>query len=297
MKKNKKLRGIEALKSRYGLMFVSIWVIGFLMFFLLPLCQSFIYAFCSVSIGSESGSGLEFVGLDNFLKIINEDPDYTTNLSASLSSILYSLPLILIVSLVLALILNQKFRGRLFFRAIYFLPVIIASGVVMDLISGQLDSAGQVATSVTENMFSVSDIMNVLNLPASIATTVQKIISQIFSLLWQCGVQIVLFIAGLQSIPSSLYEASRVEGASKWEDFWFITFPMLSRVTLLVGVFTMIELFTATTSPVIDVAYAKMSTGIYDISSAMLWLYFAAVAVIMGLVILLYNKLLVKRWE
>lgn len=297
MKKNKKLRGIEALKSRYGLMFVSIWVIGFLMFFLLPLCQSLIYAFCSVSIGSESGSGLEFVGLDNFMKIINEDPDYTTNLSTSLSSILYSLPLILIVSLVLALILNQKFRGRLFFRAIYFLPVIIASGVVMDLISGQLDSAGQVASSVTENMFSVSDIMNVLNLPASIATTVQKIISQIFSLLWQCGVQIVLFIAGLQSIPSSLYEASRVEGASKWEDFWFITFPMLSRVTLLVGVFTMIELFTATTSPVIDVAYAKMGTGIYDISSAMLWLYFAAVAVIMGLVILMYNKLLVKRWE
>ena len=107
----------------------------------------------------------------------------------------------------------------------------------------------------------------------------------------------MLFIAGLQSIPSSLYEASRVEGASRWEDFWFITFPMLSRVTLLVGVFTMIELFTATTSPVIRTAYSKMGVGIYDVSSAMLWMYFAVVGVVMGLVILLYTRLLMKRWE
>lgn len=294
--KKKKLRGIDSLKSRYGLMFVSIWVVGFVLFFLVPLCQSFTYAFCDVVFGSDKG-GNTFVGIKHFRTLLLEDPSYTDNLRSAVSSMLYSLPLILIVSLVLALILNQKFRGRLFFRAVYFLPVIIASGVVMRLISGQLNSSDQLSSSVTENMFSVADIMNVLNLPTAVATYVQKIISSIFSLLWQCGIQIVLFIDGLQSIPSSLYEASRVEGASRWEDFWFITFPMLSRVTLLVGVFTMIELFTATTSPVIRTAYSKMGVGIYDVSSAMLWMYFAVVGVVMGLVILLYTRLLMKRWE
>ena len=139
--------------------------------------------------------------------------------------------------------------------------------------------------------------MNVLNLHVGIANYVQPIISNIFSLVWQCGIQIVLFIAGLQSIPASLYEASRVEGASKWEDFWFITFPMLSRVTLLVAVFTMIEQFTSSTSAIIKTAYSKMQVGIYDVSSAMLWFYFMIVVLIMGLFLLIYNRALMRRWE
>ena len=242
------------------------------------------------------GSVAQFTGITNYKQILLEDPDYLKNLQAALGSIVYSLPLILIVSLVLALILNQNFKGRIFFRGLYFLPVIIATGVVMQYIGGQI-SSDQISSSVTDNMFSVTDIMNVLSLPASIATPVQSIISNIFSLVWKCGIQIVLFIAGLQSIPSTLYEASKVEGASKWEDFWFITFPSLSRVTLLVTVFTMIELFTDANLNVIKIAFGRMKVGVYDISSAMLWFYFLVVGAVLGLVLFLYNKLLMKRWE
>lgn len=294
--KNKKLHGIETLKSKYGLMFVSIWIIGFVLFFFVPLCQSIGYAFSTISIG-ENGLETSFVGFQNFYKILMEDPDYTKNLQTSIGQMVYSLPMILVVSLVLALILNQKFFGRLFFRALYFLPVIIATGVVMQLISGKVSSDDQMASTVTQKMFTVEDIMGVFNLPAGIATTVQTIISSIFSLVWKCGIQIVLFIAGLQSIPSSLYEVSKVEGATTWENFWFITFPMLSRVTLLVGMFTMIELFTDSTSPIIVTAFKKMSVGIYDVSSAMLWFYFLIAAVILGLVIFLYTHILMRRWD
>lgn len=292
--KKRRLRGIEQLKSKYGLMFVSFWAIGFVLFFLTPLIQSVAYSLSDVVIGGDS---IKFVGLKHFTALLNEDPDYTKNLSSSVSSMVSSLPLILVVSLVLALMLNPKFRGRLFFRALYFLPVIIATGVVMQYISGYGSTSEQISDSVTDNMFQVSDIMNVLNLPVGIANYVQPIISNIFSLVWQCGIQIVLFIAGLQSIPASLYEASRVEGASKWEDFWFITFPMLSRVTLLVAVFTMIEQFTSSTSAIIKTAYSKMQVGIYDVSSAMLWFYFMIVVLIMGLFLLIYNRALMRRWE
>ena len=294
-KTKKKLRGVESLKSRYGLMFVTMWIIGVIIFFLKPLCESLFYSFSTVDLAAE-GSVAQFTGITNYKQILLEDPDYLKNLQAALGSIVYSLPLILIVSLVLALILNQNFKGRIFFRGLYFLPVIIATGVVMQYIGGQI-SSDQISSSVTDNMFSVTDIMNVLSLPASIATPVQSIISNIFSLVWKCGIQIVLFIAGLQSIPSTLYEASKVEGASKWEDFWFITFPSLSRVTLLVTVFTMIELFTDANLNVIKIAFGRMKVGVYDISSAMLWFYFLVVGAVLGLVLFLYNKLLMKRWE
>jgi ABC-type sugar transport system permease subunit len=218
----------------------------------------------------------------------------------SLTSFIYSLPIIVILSLILAILLNQKFRGRLFFRALYFVPVIIATGVVIELISGMSGSdmtSSSANESVAGGMFSVSDVIAILELPAEVATYVQKIISNIFDLIWNSGVQTILFLAGLQSIPSSLYEVSKVEGATKWEEFWFITFPSLSNVTLLVIVYTMVELFVSKDSPVVSQAYGLMRSGIFDRASAMLWFYFLCVGGIMGAVVLLYKKLLQDRWN
>ena len=111
------------------------------------------------------------------------------------------------------------------------------------------------------------------------------------------GIQTVLFIAGLQSVPSSLYEASRVEGATKWEEFWFITFPSLGQVTLLVAVFTMVEQFTSSRNPMIQAMYTLMKGGNYDETSAVLWFYFALVGIIMGLLLWAYNHFLLRRWS
>ncbi len=297
--KKKKYKSIEQLKSRYGLGFTSIWIFGFIVFFAYPVFQSIWYSFCDVTL-SRDGVSTQFVGIKNYYYLLRQHGSYTNWLTRDLTSILYSLPIILLLSLVLAMMLNQKFRGRLFFRAIYFVPVIIASGVVLDIMfkttTEELTQAG-VNTSISANLVSIQDIIGWLDLPDKIAEYTQKIISNIFDLLWSCGIQTVLFIAGLQSIPRTLYEASKVEGASKWEEFWFITFPSLGSVTLLVAVFTMVDQFTNSRNWVILKAYTMINSGNYDETSAMLWIYFVCVGAIMGVILFAYNRFLLKRWS
>ena len=200
--------------------------------------------------------------------------------------------------MVIALILNQKFRGRLIFRAIYFMPVIIATGVVIELMfkttSDDLVSVG-VSQSLTDSMFSVEDVAVWLNLPDKIAVYITMVIHNIFDLVWNCGIQTILFIAGLQSIPRSLYEVSQIEGASKWQEFWFITFPMLSSVTILVVVFTTIDLLTSVRNVLVSSTFTMMYSGVYDVTSAMLWFYFIIIVAVLGLIFLLYNSVLKRN--
>lgn len=297
--KKKRNKGIVELKSRYGRLFVLPWEIGIVIFFAVPLIQSIWYSFTDITITSGGVKSI-FKALDNYKEVLFSDPNYTVWLQESLTSFLYSLPIIILLSMVLAMLLNQKFRGRLFFRALYFLPVIISTGAVIKLIfqttSSDLSGIG-VSESYSANMFSVEDIVGWLALDGQIGEYITTIISKIFDLVWSCGIQTVLFIAGLQSVPASLYEASKVEGATKWEEFWFITFPMLSRVTLLVSVFTMVELVTNERTKMVSQVYNMIRSGIYDKTSAMLWFYFLVAGSIMGVIVLLYNKLLMKRWD
>lgn len=299
MKNKKKYRSIEQLKSRYGLMFVSPWIFGFIVFFAFPLVQSILYSFSDVVMTAD-GVKTNFLGIAPYKDLLTADPDFTKNLTSALATMLYSLPIILLVSMVLAILLNHKFKGRLFFRALYFMPVIIASGVVITLVfnttSQELTGAG-VNTTLTNTMFSIEDIVGWLSLPDKIAEYVKLIINNIFDLLWSCGIQTVLFIAGLQSIPTTLYEASKVEGATKWEEFWFITFPSLGSVILLVAVYTMVDLFTSSNITIISTAYDQMNVGIYDTTSTMLWIYFVVVGAFMGIVLFAYNRFLLKRWQ
>lgn len=299
MKLKNKHRGVEHIKSRAGFVFVLPWIIGFILFFAIPVINSLWYSFCDVTL-SESGVITKFIGMKSYKYYFLENPDFTTKLTTDVISLIYSLPIILLLSIILALLLNQKFKSRLFFRALYFMPVIIASGVVVDLLfqtsDKELVSAG-VSATLTDSMFSIEDIVGWLNLPDTIGEYAKNVINNIFDLLWGCGIQTVLYIAGLQSIPFTLYEASRVEGATKWEEFWFITFPMLNSITLLVIVFTIVDQFTSTRRNIIDLAYSQMSVGVYDTTSTMLWIYFALVAVIMILLIFLYNRLLARRWQ
>lgn len=297
--KLKKGRGIEELKSRYGLMFVLPWIIGLIVFFFIPIIQSVIYSFSSVVVTS-SGVKTTWVGLENYIELLKRDPNYTTWLTESLTEMAYSLPIILVLSLILAMMLNQKFRGRIFFRALYFLPVIIASGYVMKMIFSTTDeSLTSMGTSagMSSGLIKVEDLTSAFNFSSEIATFVSTAINNIFNLIWSCGIQIVLFLSGLQSIPASLYEASKVEGATKWEEFWFITFPMLSRITMLVGIFTMVELFINERNPLIEQVYLKIRGTQYDIPSAMIWFYFIIVAAIMGIIMFLFTKFVVKRYE
>lgn len=296
--RKKAVRGIEALKSRYGYICISPWILGLIVFFIVPIFQSIIYAFCKVTLLA-GGMKTNWVGLTNFRYIFGQDASYTDNLGSSVGSFAYSFPIILILSLVLALLLNQKFRGRVFFRAIYFLPVIIASGVVLGTIIGDtnVSSTANTEESITANMINVSELIEWVGLPEKIGEYFTSAISSIMNLLWNCGVQIILFIAGMQSIPDLYYEVSKVEGATKWEEFWFITLPSLSRVITLVTVYTLVELMTSQTDKVMKQAYTFMSSQDYGNSSAMLWTYFLIIGAIMAILLFAFNHFCAKKWE
>lgn len=298
MKKTKK-KGLENLKSRYGLMFISPWIIGLLLFFLFPIGQSIYYSFSSIQLSS-NGIITSFLGLDNYDFIMNKHPLYLSALVESLASMAYTLPAILVVSLVLALILNKKFAGRTFFRCLYFLPVIIASGVVVDLLfsvtSSDISSVG-VDASVSANMVDFTEIIAKLELPVQISKYISVVMDEIVNIIWGTGVQIILFISGLQSIPDLLYEVAKVEGCTKWEEFWFITLPMLSRVMVLVIVYTVVELLTAKSNPLMALLIKTLSNLEYGTGAAMAWLYFLIVGVALGIIMYLIDRFWSRRWR
>lgn len=298
-KRVKKPKGVESLKSRYGRLFVLPWEIGLVLFFIVPLFKSIYYSLCNVSLTND-GIATSFVGFEHYDYIINKHPEYLKTLQTVLVEFLTQLPIILALSLILAIILNQKFVGRIVARAIFFMPVIIATGVIIEIMTSQQIGISLVASTGGDtqygSMIDFDSILKNLGLPEEINELIAEYIGNTFNLLWSCGIQIVLFIAGLQTIPDQLYEVSKVEGASKWEEFWYITIPMLGQTILLVGVYTMIDLFTKDAG-VMGMAFALMSQATYDVSSAMLWLYMLVVGGLLALIIGIYSKLCLKKWS
>lgn len=297
--KKKKTRGIEKHRARYGYMFLSPWIIGLLLFFIIPIGQSLYYAFCNVKL-SESGLKTFFVGMENFDYIINAHPKYVNYMMESLATIGYSLPAIIIISLIIALILNSKFKGRTFFRGLYFLPVIIASGVVIELLfsvnSEDLISAGM-SEAVSNNMIDFSEVVLKLGIPNEFSKYLTAVLDNIFEIVWNCGIQIILFIAGMQSIPEQLYEVAKVEGCTKWEEFWFITLPMLSRILTLVVVFTIVELLTTKTNVLMSLVLATINNLEYGVGAAMAWLYFLIIGFVLAAVMYILDRVWIRRWR
>lgn len=290
-------KSLEAKRRRAGYTFVAHWVIGLIMFFAYPLLSSIWYTFNSVQI--EVGQiNLNFVGLENLKKILLEDPNYLDNVRNSLGSIFYSLPTIISLSLILAVILNQKFRGRIIFRTIFFLPLILSGSVVMKMLNSKyvslpLFTSGEAGSGIID----FTTIIGNLNVPDFLSDVLIFLLSNTMSLIWSCGVQTILFLAGLQSISESMYEVSKIEGANKWEEFWLITVPSLRHIISLVLIYTMIDLFTDTNNVVITEAYGLMVAQNFGESSAMLWFYFTFVIIVIGTIFVIYNRYAHKRWE
>lgn len=302
MQKIEHKKTLLAKRNRNGLYFSAHWIVGMLLFFVFPLFSSIVYSFSDVSL-ENSGLKIAFQGLKHYKYLLTEDAQYVDALRDSVSSILISLPIVVALSLVLALVLNDKFRGRLFFRAIFFLPVILANSVVMDILKGSLIQMPLfTATSGEElnygSMIDFNAMLSNLNMPDAITDLFSNYLSNIFNLIWSCGVPTILFLSGLQSISPQLYEVGKIEGANRWELLWMMEIPMLRNIITLVLIYSMIDLFTAIDSPVmILVTSAMFERQLYDRSSAMLWGYFLIVGVVMGIVLLVYNRFCVKKWE
>jgi ABC-type sugar transport system permease subunit len=288
---------LEKTRNRAGYTFVIHWAIGLIMFFGYPLVNSIWYAFNNVKI--EPGRIVtKFVGMDYFRTILYEDPKYLNNLRDSLGMLFYSLPIIIALSLILAVILNQKFYGRTVFRAIFFIPVIMSTSVVMNLLNSDfitmpLFSSGESGAGIID----YKGIIENLNVPDGFSPILTFLLSNTISLIWSCGVQTILFLAGLQSIPASLYEVSKIEGANKWEEFWLITVPSLRNIISLVIIYTMIDLFADMKNKVISSAYSLMISQNFGESSAMLWFYFTIVIAVISAVYIAYQRFCVKKWE
>lgn len=300
-KKVKKPRGIESVRNSYGYKFIALWFIGQLLFVIKPIVTSIMYSFSDVTIMAGKVD-MQFAGLSKWQEMLVSDSLYLDNLRDALGNMLMSLPIIVSLSLVLAIILNQKFKGRTIFRAIFFLPLIIATPVVMHILDSDalaipLFSMTSGAEYEYGGVINFQEILSGLNLPEQILKLFSEYLGNVFGLIWSCGIQIILFLSGLQSIPEQLYEVSRVEGATKWEEFWYLTIPMLKDVILLVMVYTMISLFTALDNPVMEQAFSVMKQQqLYDKSSAMLWGYFIVVGVVLGVVLWTYRHFCLKKW-
>lgn len=296
----KSKRSIEKRNSRNGFLFVLPWFIGVLLFFLSPLLQTMFFSFSKVEV-TTGGFNTDFIGLENFKYALYESPEYVNNMLTSMTEFAYKIPIVFILSFIIAVVLNGKFHGRTFFRSLYFIPVIIINSVVMNYLSGASSVDEMSEATQSAYLSGVLDFENLflqMGIPAETTGLIFRYVDQIFDLVWECGVQIVLFISGLQSIPEQLYEVSKVEGASKWEEFWYITVPMLGNSIVLVVVYTVIEFCVSTENAVIDQGYTVLlEQQVYGKSSAMLWLYFVIMAAIVAAAYTVFHRLCLRKWQ
>lgn len=293
--KKKHTRSLESIQQRAGYVFILPWAIGLVLFFIEPLFNSVWYSFNEVRI--EPGRILNtFVGIENFKKILFVDPSYLNELMSTVSEVLYSIPLIISFSLIIAIVLNQKFIGRGFFRAIYFIPIIFTASAVMSILEGKivqipLYSQGDSSLDYFTVFFAQMEF------PDWVMSFISFMLNFSMYVLQNSAVPIVLFLAGLQEIPTSLYEVSKIEGANKWEEFWLVTVPQLRHIITLVMIYTMIDLSGQMKNIVVSRARDLMDGQEFGTSSAMLWFYFVIVLALIAVVYSLYNKFCIKKWE
>ncbi len=294
----KKLRKRKSHIKLTGLWFVMPWVIGVIAFNIRPLIESVIYSFSNVYL-TVSGLEKSFIGFDNYYDLFYVSTDFTRQLITSMGDTLYRLPLILVLSIFIAIMLNNSFRGRLFFRGVFFLPIIIASGYVISIINGSATAAMLSATVSSDStdastaMMTVDSIKTIL-LQFGISESVQEsligYVSNIFNLLWYSGIQILLFLAALQGIPSSLREVANIEGITEWQYFWKITLPMISPTIMINLVYTIVDGFTDTSNQFMRTVYSYTQDLKFGPAAAMAWVYFAVIIVLLGLVFLIMGK-------
>ncbi len=296
----------EKKKGLYGYGFVGLWAIGTLWLFIVPVITSLWYSFCDVALYdkkealehgmTKAGLFTEWNSFDNYIKAFTIDTDFPQMLSESLLEILPQAAVILIFSLFIAVILNQKFRGRTLARAIFFLPVLIATGPVISVINGDMASQGISDAAQFSTMFKtdlVSELMEfigIYNINQNFTDFIQNITSNVLNLVWNSGIQILIFLSALQNIPPSAKEAANMEGATAWEFFWKITFPIISPMILANLVYTIIDAFVSTDNEVMQYVLDQLHLWEYGYSAALAWIYFAIVGAVLGIVCLIVNR-------
>ncbi len=288
-KKAGKRRGIsyESRQAFTGFMFVLPWFIGFLLFFAIPCFQSLQFSFSKVAVFD--GYACSWIGLDNYVSLLTSGASYLQALTKTLTDLAVNVPVILIFSLFVAVLLNRKFIGRGLVRSIFFLPVIVTTGVVMTTFqsTGDADKVmeGSVNSGVMFEAGNATEFLLNLGLNETLTEYMSMVADRIFDVVWDSGIQILLFLAALQGISPSLYEASNVEGATAWETFWLITFPNVAPIILVNIVYTIVDTFSATDNRVLKQIDTMINvTFNFGGAAAASWTFFLVVLVLIGVV-------------
>ncbi len=275
----------RAREALYGYLFVIIWVVGFALFTLAPLAQTFVYSMHHVIVEA-TGITMQPAGWKNYTRALFTDPTFVQLLIEYAVETLASVPIVLIFSMLIALFLNLKFRLRGVFRTIFFLPVVITSGpVIKELVA-------QGATTVPQIAQSTMLVEFVEQLPTYLQSPVRYLLTSFILILWFSGVQILIYLASLQKIDRSIYEAAAIDGASAWEAFWKITLPSLSTTNVVVAVYTIITLSHFSENKVVRYIYSQtyVIQGGIGYASAMSFLYFSVLALILLIVYLVLQS-------
>ena len=301
--KKRKVASLDKKKARAGWVFVLPFVIGFLLVYLPIIWNSIYMSFHSLHIVTGGGYTLEFVGLENYSDALTEDPLFVQTLIEGMKELLFDVPAILIFSLFMAVLLNQKMAGRAVFRAIFFIPVILSTGlmesinaadITSDYMGSEEGTANGAGESTSQQLVSAMDIQALfanMKVGAEIVTFVTSAVNNIYDIINRCGVQMLIFLSGLQAISPAIYEACRIDGASGWETFWKITFPMISPMILVNAVYTIIDSFTSASNVVMSYIYDIYESN-QSLATAMSWIYFLMIILIIAVFALVASSMI-----
>jgi ABC-type sugar transport system permease subunit len=275
------VRNKHVLQKLEGSLFIAPWIIGFLAFVAFPLLYSLYMSFNRVQI-TIHGVQNTWIGTQYYREILLADGGLLyDDLFPFLREALVMIPIILLFSLMVAIMLNMSFYGRSLFRVIFFLPVIFSSGQIIE----QFMAQGEGSLTVISNLQLDRLLQNYL--PGVWITPLQHVVESFVLVLWYSGVQILIFLAGRQTISRSVYEAARMDGADPWSTFWKITLPGMAPFIFLNLIYTIVDLFTYPSNPIIS----KVTTENYGLSSALAWIYFMIVLLFIGIVLLVYSRI------
>jgi ABC-type sugar transport system permease subunit len=296
-KTKKKTVSLESKKARMGWFFVAPFVLGFFLFFLGIIFNSFRFSFMSVKTDAIEGIILQGVKFDNYLHMLTVDTDFVRNMQNSIRDMVYNIPITIMFSLFIAILLNKRMKGRTLFRAIFFIPVILATGIIdkADAVNSVLNAYQGIdvgnsmsAAFEMDSLFSSASLTqyfsNILSFSPVLTNMTVSVASNIYNVISASGVQILIFLAGLQGIAPSLYEAAQIEGCSQWECFWKITFPIISPLILTNVVYTVVDSFTSESNVIMNTISSFLSRAEYGKASAAAWMYFLVIGLLMAIV-------------
>ncbi len=295
MKKQSKVAGLQRRKAISGYLFIAPFIIGFLSFMVKPLFQSLYMSFCTVEV-SPNGIHNVFKGLANYIQAFTIDTEFNRLLVEEISRMCINSLAIMVFSFFVALILNQKFKGRALVRAIFFLPVILSSGVILGVESNNallasVQNMVEETTSTTSVTDAIKSILLTSGIGASAFEKVFDIVDGIYDVAIASGIQIIIFLSGLQTISTNMYEAAAIEGCTAWESLWKITFPMISSLFLVNWIYTIVDFCMRSDNQVMEKISDQMIQYInYGFASAMSWIYFLIVIVIIGVSSFIISK-------